>query len=312
MTLKENGAGPRFSVIITNHNYADYLAEAVASARAQTCAPAEIIVVDDGSTDHSAKVLDHLMAEDPALRVVRKDNGGQLSAFIAGAAEARGDVFAFLDADDQWMPDYLAAVATVYREHPTVDFVYTPMCFFGSREGQFKPLAADIDHGLSVLLGAFEHPWQGSATSAVSLARPLALRVLDLPPSMAAEWRTRADDCLVFGADILGGHKYGLARPLVRYRAHGRNTWLDQPPEPINDLRYRLRSERMLEFYRQQAGVTPQLLRFAKHEFRTKPKPTGHDYRAYARLLGRAPLSWPKRLEHRLGLLRHLFAHRRG
>ncbi|KLJ00116.1 hypothetical protein WQ56_10395 [Luteimonas sp. FCS-9] len=70
-------------------------------------------------------------------------------------------------------------------------------------------------------------------------------------------------------------------------------------------------SERMLEFYRRQAGITPRWLRMAKAEFRTKPAPTFWELRAYLWLLFRAPVPLTKRIEHGLGMLGHFLRARR-
>ncbi|MCC2671779.1 MAG: glycosyl transferase, partial [Armatimonadetes bacterium] len=75
------------SVIINNYNYARYLPEAVESALAQTYPHTEVVVVDDGSTDHSRAVL---AGYGDRLRTVFQENGGQASAFNAGFAASRG------------------------------------------------------------------------------------------------------------------------------------------------------------------------------------------------------------------------------
>ena len=91
----------RVSVVIPAYNCGPWVAEAVASALAQTHPPAEILVVDDGSTDDTAA---HLAAFGSAIRVLRQANGGAAAARNAGVAAAAGSFIAFLDADDVWHP----------------------------------------------------------------------------------------------------------------------------------------------------------------------------------------------------------------
>ena len=84
-----------FSVIVTCYNYRDFVEEAVDSALAQTRAAAQVIVVDDGSTDGSSELLRARYGDDPRVTLLFGENGGQLAAFQRGAAVASGDVLCF-------------------------------------------------------------------------------------------------------------------------------------------------------------------------------------------------------------------------
>jgi glycosyltransferase involved in cell wall biosynthesis len=92
------------SVIIPAYNAAAYVTRAVESALSQTRPPLEILVVDDGSLDRTADVVERLPAP---VRLIRKANGGPATARNLGARHARGDWLALLDADDWWLPDKL-------------------------------------------------------------------------------------------------------------------------------------------------------------------------------------------------------------
>jgi glycosyltransferase involved in cell wall biosynthesis len=94
--------GPLVSVIVPCYNAARLLPEAVASIHAQRYEPLEILVVDDGSTDETPAVASGFGS---AIRYFQKPNGGPASARNLGLREARGELIAFLDADDQW-PEY--------------------------------------------------------------------------------------------------------------------------------------------------------------------------------------------------------------
>jgi glycosyltransferase involved in cell wall biosynthesis len=80
-------AGLGISVIVSSYNYERYLAEALDSVLAQTLAPLEVIVVDDGSTDGSVELLRSRYGNEPRVRVFQQANGGQLSveAALSGA-----------------------------------------------------------------------------------------------------------------------------------------------------------------------------------------------------------------------------------
>lgn len=93
------------SVVIPVYNAELYLAEAVQSILAQTLPVAEIILVDDGSTDGSAAVAQKFA---PPVRLLSQPNAGAGAARNRGVQTAQGDLIAFLDADDLWTPDKLA------------------------------------------------------------------------------------------------------------------------------------------------------------------------------------------------------------
>lgn len=93
------------SVIIPVYNGEKFISEAIVSVRAQTYAPLELIVVDDGSTDQTAQVVQALGAD---IRYVYQPNQGPAAARNHGLALAQGELIAFLDADDLWPVDKLA------------------------------------------------------------------------------------------------------------------------------------------------------------------------------------------------------------
>jgi glycosyltransferase involved in cell wall biosynthesis len=101
---------PLISIVITNHNYAAYLGTAIRSALDQTYSATEVIVVDDGSTDHSRAVI----AGFPDATAILQANQGQTGAAISALAAARGEILLFLDADDWLLPGAAAAIAASY------------------------------------------------------------------------------------------------------------------------------------------------------------------------------------------------------
>ena len=96
---------PRLSVVIPLYNKAGQIARALDSVLAQTVRDFELIVVDDGSTDAGAAVVQACL--DPRVRLHCQPNGGVSAARNQGVALARSPLVAFLDADDAWLPDHL-------------------------------------------------------------------------------------------------------------------------------------------------------------------------------------------------------------
>ena len=106
---------PRISVIIPAYNRARLLAEAIDSVLAQTHSDFELIVVDDGSTDDTPSLLDGYGA---GIRVFRQVNRGVSAARNEGIRMARGELIAFLDSDDLWLPEKLSAQTAFFNAHP--------------------------------------------------------------------------------------------------------------------------------------------------------------------------------------------------
>ncbi|MBU1666109.1 MAG: glycosyltransferase family 2 protein [Gammaproteobacteria bacterium] len=113
---------PLVSVVIPTWNSAATLPRAIDSVLAQTWAPREIIVVDDGGTDDSPALLADYGER---VRVVSQANGGPASARNRGLREARGQYVAFLDADDHWLPEKLERQVALLGARPDIGFCST-------------------------------------------------------------------------------------------------------------------------------------------------------------------------------------------
>src|SRR4051812_3217208 len=109
------------SVVIATYNHGRYLREAIDSALAQTHPPLEVIVVDDGSTDDTAEILQTYGGR---IRAMRQANAGVAAARNAGLAAASGRYVGFLDSDDVWAPDKLARQLAVFDAQPALGLVH--------------------------------------------------------------------------------------------------------------------------------------------------------------------------------------------
>lgn len=114
-------ASPKVSFIVPVYNTQEFLSRCLDSLLRQTCPDIEIVVVNDGSPDGSAAIIDEYARKDSRVRVVEKPNGGLSSARNAGMDVARGDIIDFVDSDD-YVESNLAEflVDTFANEHPEI------------------------------------------------------------------------------------------------------------------------------------------------------------------------------------------------
>lgn len=106
----------KFSVVIPLYNKEHYIEATIRSVLNQTCRDYEVIVVDDGSKDNSLALARKY--EGRGVRVIRQENQGVSVARNTGILNARGEYIAFLDADDEWRPDYLATIQSLTDRYP--------------------------------------------------------------------------------------------------------------------------------------------------------------------------------------------------
>ncbi|HJZ58926.1 MAG TPA: glycosyltransferase [Gemmataceae bacterium] len=114
---------PFVSVVMAAKDYARFLPQAVESVRAQTFGDWELLVIDDGSSDHTPQAVQPFLA-DRRIRYVRSDRLGQPRAKNLGIGISRGEFVAFLDADDAWQPTKLQKQLAVLHERPEVGVVF--------------------------------------------------------------------------------------------------------------------------------------------------------------------------------------------
>lgn len=113
------------SVVIPMYNSSGTIQGTLNSVKNQTCKDFEIIVVDDGSTDNCAALVEEYITENQDLNIslIKKRNGGVSTARNAGMRAAQGDYIALLDADDEWDKQKLQEQLTVLEADPAIDLL---------------------------------------------------------------------------------------------------------------------------------------------------------------------------------------------
>lgn len=114
---------PLVSVVTPTFNRADFIEEAVNSVLAQTYANYELLIVDDGSTDDTRKLLEPALA-DPRIQYFHQENQGQSIARNHALSKARGELVCFLDSDNYWPTEKLRAQVELFKQKPEYDVIY--------------------------------------------------------------------------------------------------------------------------------------------------------------------------------------------
>jgi glycosyltransferase involved in cell wall biosynthesis len=289
------------AVVIPCYNSAAWVGEAVESALAQTAPPAEVIVVNDGSTDDSRAVL---RPYEPRVRVIDQANRGLGGARNAGAAAARADWLAFLDADDVYEPGFLAGVRALHAAFPAAEMMFTDHVEFGPAAA---PAASMFDRCVPEQRRAADAAHGDLLVGSQRFLEPLLMRNGAFAPSTLVVSRGLFDRVGGFYEHILGAEDldfYAHAapqtavgvvhRPLLRKRVHhtslGRHYGHMRPTMDV----FRARAE---AFYR---ARYPHLLPLARRKYCAQTRSWGrHEFRlglyaaaraTYGRLIRAEPL----------------------
>ena len=114
----------KVSVIIATYNCAEYISEAIDSVISQTFQDFEIIIVDDGSTDDTRKILDHYLNNYDNIKYIYQENQGPGIARNIAIENSKGEYIAFLDADDMWFQDRLEIGVKILDEDSEIGLVH--------------------------------------------------------------------------------------------------------------------------------------------------------------------------------------------
>ena len=196
---------PLVSVLVPVYNGERFLEEALESAFAQDYSPFEVVVVDDGSADSTAEI-----ARRRPVRYLRHDHAGIPATRNAAVQHARGELIAFLDADDVWPPGKLARQVECLAADPELDFVLGRMEVFAEPGFELPSwfTRAWLDEPQNGLLQTL--------VARKAVFDKVGLFDLDYEVGEDAEWLARAKDA--------GVRSLVLREICSRYRIHGGNT----------------------------------------------------------------------------------------
>jgi glycosyltransferase involved in cell wall biosynthesis len=222
---------PTISAVVAAYQAQDWIGEALDAILGQSRAPDEVIVVDDGSTDGTAR---ELARYDGQIRVIGQENRGCPGAFNTAFAAARGDFVAMCGADDVWAPQKLALQEQAMQAHPEADVLCAHAHLIGRIEADHSrpPGAGMLDSGaLRDVL--YRHCC--ICASSVVIRRELFMRLGPFVEDFAADDYEYWFRCLAAGARF-----HYDPRPLVRWRQHEHNLtlrtdWMDRCCEQVRE-----------------------------------------------------------------------------
>lgn len=136
---------PRISVLMAAYNCESYVAEAVRSVLAQSLSDFEFIIVDDGSTDGTTKILQEFAELDPRIQLLRQSNRGLTKSLNSGLAQCRGEFVARMDADDICRPERFRLQLDFLESNPACVAVGGAVvrCFPDDRPGELVPVSSE-------------------------------------------------------------------------------------------------------------------------------------------------------------------------
>ena len=123
--------GPRVSVVVPSYNHAQFVAMTLRSIMKQSFAPAELVVIDDGSTDGSPDVIEQTLKQCPfPCELIVRSNRGLCTTLNEGLARTKGDYFAYLGSDDVWLPNFLKERVRLLQSRIDAVLAYGHAYFF--------------------------------------------------------------------------------------------------------------------------------------------------------------------------------------
>ena len=227
---------PFISILIDTYNHERFIERAIVSVLEQdfSANEREILVVDDGSTDRTPEIIRKF---EPQVRLLRKQNGGQASAFNAGIPECKGEIVAFLDGDDWWAPPKLSRGSAALAASPDVGMIgHGTVAVFADGKRHTEILREGYRFSLRSVAGARMFRARKGFLGTRSTIRASILRKL-LP--VPAAIRIEADEFVFTMAAALGEVEI-LPEALFFYRIHEGNFYSQQG---FNEARVRRKQQ---------------------------------------------------------------------
>ena len=216
-----HSGGAAVSVVVPSFNHARFVAQTLRSILRQTHAPAELLVIDDGSADGSPRVIERELKDCPfPCELVARENRGLCATLNEGLARTSGRYFAYLGSDDLWLPGFLAARVCALESRPRAALAYGHSYLIDAA-GRVVDCTADW----ASYTDGDARPMLIETTAPMS---PTVVYRRDALAREAWDERARLEDYDLYLRLAAGGEFAFDPRPLSAWRWHGENTSRDQ------------------------------------------------------------------------------------
>lgn len=240
--------GLNVSVVIPYYNGSSFLKEALDMVMRQSLPPTEIVIVDDGSDEENMKYAVEVSAKFPNVKLCRQSNGGPGVARNRGVSEGSGDLFAFLDVDDDWDENKLEKQVSFFNLYPETGIVLTE-CETISDVGEVEFRSNFFARSRSAIIESILRGRLHSFTSAVMVTRNFFDEVGGFEPAL----RFREDHLFLLRGFLLDKVSV-IPEALSRRRMH-----LNSMSSAGTNLNPRLSLERAELFWREASAFMPNL-----------------------------------------------------
>jgi glycosyltransferase involved in cell wall biosynthesis len=203
---------PKFSVVIPAYNASPYITDCLNSVLAQSEIDFEVIVVNDGSTDNTAQMVSNFT--DPRIHLIHRSNGGLAAARNTGIRAAKGEFVAFLDADDRWCVEKLAAHKQALETQTTASVSYDWSAFIDTQGERTGLLMAQTQKSLTPEALLLKNYLGNGSTSVVRRS------VLEANNGFDESLHRLVDQELWVRLAFNGHHFQLVPRQLTEYRIH--------------------------------------------------------------------------------------------
>ncbi|EMG38428.1 glycosyl transferase [Desulfocurvibacter africanus PCS] len=243
------------TVLLPAYNAQAYVAESVTSILAQTHADFELLIIDDGSTDDTGKILQQLARQDNRIRLVQRENRGLIATLNEGLHLAAAPLVARMDADDRALPNRLTIQKRYMDEYPKLAVCGSAVRVLETGQVWYAPQGEALAPR-SLFANPMFHP-------TVMARRDILLSVGGYRTDMPC-----AEDYELWTRLLEGGHRLdNLTDVLLEYRAHPQNF------RPAYKARMRQTSELIYRSGLARLGITPSAAQLETHFFCAAPAP---------------------------------------
>ena len=294
------------SIIISNYNYGHFIQGAIESIfNNEGNFIHEVIVVDDGSRDDSKKIIESIANNNNKVKPIFKDNEGQFSCFRKGIEHASGDIICFMDPDDLYAKNYLEKILDVYQKIKYIDFIYVGYKNIGKKDEIILKYNESCEIGMKPVLTAITGKLFGSLTSAISMRRTIAKKILSYPKYLDWEWMTGGDIPIEMGALIGGAYTYYLAEPLMFRQIHNQNDSIKIANDSIIQRKNKNNRKKTRHVFTKAFHIETENITSLKQEFKRLPKKNKYIYHDYLDAVKQMNISLQRKILAAFNLWRH-------